>query len=172
MRDGELFEVGVGGPAAGEFDESVPAAGEGKFELEADDAVIVVLDFSGKALAAFERQGLKGLFDRSALVADVGGSLLETGFGLAGREDLAELVEADLFADVELDEDQDGAAQGSLRLRRLLQLGGDVVGDDGCRFAIHGFAVITPDGLKRIVPSCGAAIGTLFRPQGYRSTKR
>ena len=138
---GELFEVGVGGPAAGEFNECVPAAGEGKFELEADDAIIVVLDFSGEALATFQGQWLKGLLDRSALVAHVGGSLLETGFGLTGGEDLAELVEADLFADVELDEDQDGAAQGGLRLRRLLQLGGDVAGDvasgDSGEVAVH-----------------------------------
>ena len=116
---------------------------KGSSKTEADDAVIVVLDFSVEALAAFEDQGLKGLFDRSALVAHVGGSLLEAGFGRAGAEDLAEFVEADLFADVELDEDQDGAAQRGLRLRRLLQLGGDVAcetsrsGDRGCEFAIH-----------------------------------
>ena len=119
---GELFEVGVGDPAAGEFDESLPAAGEGEFEHEADDAVVVVLDLAVEALAGVEHQGLEGLLDGRALVADVGGSLLEAGFGGAGAEDLAEFVEADLFADVELDQDQDRAVQGSLRLRRLLQL--------------------------------------------------
>ena len=108
---GQLLEVGVGGPAAGEFDERVPVAGEGQLEDEADDAVVVVLDLSGEALAAFEDQRLEGLLDRRALVADVGGSLLEAGLGGAGWEDLAELVEADLFADVELDQDQDRSAQ-------------------------------------------------------------
>jgi hypothetical protein len=39
--------------------------------------------------------------------------MLEAGFGGAGAEDLAELVEADFFADVELDQDQDRAAQGA-----------------------------------------------------------
>ena len=115
-----------------------------------------------EALAGFEDQRLERLDYRRPLVADVaGGRVLEAGFGGAGAEDLAQFVEADLFADVELDQDEDGAAQRVLAPASIAaDLGGEVVGDDGCRFAIHGFAVITPDGLKRIVPSCGAAIGS------------
>ncbi len=52
------------------------------------------------------------LLDRRTLVADVGRGLFEAGFGGAGPEDGAENVEADLFADVELDQDEDGAAEG------------------------------------------------------------
>jgi hypothetical protein len=36
-----------------------------------------------------------------------------------GAEELAELVEADLFADVELDEDADGAGEGTGARRGL-----------------------------------------------------
>ena len=110
---GERFEVGVGGPAAGKLNERVPAAGERKFENEADDSVVVVLDLALEALSAVEDEGLERFLDGRTLVADVSGSLmLEAGLGGAGSEDVAELVEADLFADVELDQDQDGAAEG------------------------------------------------------------
>ncbi len=138
---GEGLEIGVGGPAAGELDEGVPSAGKRQLEFEADDAVVVVLDFPGKALAGFEDQGLKRLLDRRTLVADVGRGLLEDGFGFAGREDGAENVEADLFANVELDQDQDRSAQGRVGLGALLHLGGQVAGnvgaDHGCDFAVH-----------------------------------
>ena len=113
--DGELFEVGVGGPAAGELDERVPPAGKGQLEVEADDAVVVILDLSGKALAGFEDERLERLLDRRALVADVGRSLFEAGIGGAGSEDGAEHVEPDLFADVELDQGEDRAARGAGR---------------------------------------------------------
>ena len=50
----ELFEGGVGSPTAGKLDESVPGAGEGQLEDQADYAVIVVLDLAFEALAGFE----------------------------------------------------------------------------------------------------------------------
>jgi hypothetical protein len=99
---GQLFEVGVGGPVGGELDQFLPVAGEGELEDQADYAVVVVLDLSGEALAGVEDQGLESFFDWGALVANVGGSF-ETGLGGAGSDDLTEGVEADLFADVELD---------------------------------------------------------------------
>src|SRR5579859_948980 len=141
---GELLEVGVGGPAGGKFDELVPGTAEGQLEEQADDAVVIVLDLSREALAGFEDERLKRLFDRSALVADVGGRLLEAGFGLARGEDLAEFVEADLFAYVELDQDQHHATQGAggLGRRGFLNCGGEFSGDfgadDGGDVAVHG----------------------------------
>jgi hypothetical protein len=112
---GQSFEVGVGGPAGGKLDERVPVAGERQLEDQADDAVIVILDLALEALAAVEDERVEAFFDGRTLVADVSGSLmLEAGFGGAGAEDLAEFVEADLFADVELDQDQDRAAQGAI----------------------------------------------------------
>ena len=112
---GEAFEVGVPNPAAGELDELIPVAGEGQLEDHADHAVVEILDVALQALAAFEDEGFEGLFDRRALEADVAGSeVLEAGIGGAGAEDLAELVEANLFADVELDQNQDRAGQGGV----------------------------------------------------------
>ena len=122
---GQIFEVGVRGPAGGEFDQLLPVAGERELEDQADYAVVVILDLSGEALAGVEDQGLERLLDGRALVADVGWGFFETGLGGAGSDDLAEGVEADLFADVELDQDQDGAAEraGGGRLRARLDLG-------------------------------------------------
>ena len=94
----------------------VPPAGKREFEFEADDAVIVVLDLSGKALAGFEDQRLERFVYGRTLVADVCRGLLEAGFGGARGEEFAELVEADLFADVVLDEDEDGAVEGFCRM--------------------------------------------------------
>jgi hypothetical protein len=65
-----------------------------------------------EALAAFEDERLEAFFDRGTLEADVfRGLVFEAGFGGAGSEKLAELVEFDLFADVELDQGKDGALQ-------------------------------------------------------------
>jgi len=122
---GQIFEVGVRGPAGGEFDQFLPVAGEREFEDQADDAVIVILDLSGEALAGVEDQGLERLLDGRPLVANVGWGFFETGLGSAGSDDVAEGVEADLFADVELNQDQDGTAKraGSGRLRAGLDFG-------------------------------------------------
>ena len=119
---GELFEVGVGGPAAGEFDEGIPATGKRQGELKADDAVIVVLDLTGKALAGFEDQRLERFFDRRPLVSNIGWGLFEAGLGRARPKNVAEDVEAYLFADVELDQHQDGAAKRALSLGGWLDL--------------------------------------------------
>jgi hypothetical protein len=89
------------------LDERVPSAGKREFEDQANDAVVVVLDFSGEALAGIEDEWVESLFDGRTLVADVGGSLFEAGVGGAGSEDVAEDVEFDFFADVELDQDED-----------------------------------------------------------------
>ncbi len=138
---GQLFEVRVGRPAAGELDELVPVAGERQLEDQADDAVIVVLDLTFEALAAVEDQRVESFFDGRTLVANVSRSLvLEAGFGGAGSEDLAELVKTDLFADVELDQDQNRPTQGcrSRQLGRRRGVVGDQAADHrGCEFAIH-----------------------------------
>ena len=54
---------------------SSQSAGKRQLEDQADDAVIVILDLSVKALAAFEDERLERLLDRRTLVADIGGSL-------------------------------------------------------------------------------------------------
>ena len=59
---------------------------------------------------------LEGFFDRRTLVADIAGSgVFEAGIGGAGAEDLAQLVETNLLANIELDQDQHRAAQGGVR---------------------------------------------------------
>ena len=105
---GEAGEVGVPNPAAGQANQRVPIAGKGQLEDDAQHAVVVVLDLDVETLAAFENQRLDRLDDRRTLEADVSGSgVLEAGLLAARAEDVAEVVEADLFADVELDQDQD-----------------------------------------------------------------
>src|SRR6266536_2978596 len=99
-------------PAAGETDERVPIAGKRQLEDDAQHAVVVVLDLGVETLAAFENQRLDRFDDRGTLEADVSGSgVLEAGLLAAGAENVAEGVEADLFADVELHQDQDRALQ-------------------------------------------------------------
>ncbi len=139
MRVARVLEVGVGGPAAGKLDESVPAAGEREFEDQADDSVVVVLDFAREALAGFEDERVERLFDGRTLVANVSGSLFEAGVGSAGSEDVAEDVELNFFADVELDQDEDGTAErrrgGLARLAAGTR--GRVGGERGWMIAIH-----------------------------------
>lgn len=106
-------EVDVPDPAGGEGDEALPVGGEGELEDDGEDAVVVVLDLGAEALAAVEDERFDGFDDGRALVADVAGSgvferRLRDG---GGAEDMAELVEANLFADVELEKDEDGAGE-------------------------------------------------------------
>jgi hypothetical protein len=62
-----------------------------------------------KTFSGFEHQCLGGLDDGRALVADVAGEGVLEGRLLHGlrAEDFAQAIEADFFADVELDEDED-----------------------------------------------------------------
>jgi hypothetical protein len=97
------------------LDEVVPIAGKGQLEDHADYTVVEILDVALEAFAAFEDQGFEDFFYRGTLEADVArGDVFEAGIGSARAEDLAELVEANLFAYVELDQDQDRAAEGSV----------------------------------------------------------
>src|SRR5580698_2534775 len=50
----ESFKIAVRGPSAGKLHQRFPTARERQFEYQADDAVIVVLDFALKQLAALE----------------------------------------------------------------------------------------------------------------------
>ena len=118
-------EIDIPDPAAGEADQGVPIAGKGELVKDADDAIVVVFDFAGELLAGIEDEGIGGHDDGRALVADVGGSgVFEVGLlDGAAVNDLLQAVEEDLFADVELDEDEDGAGErgggGSWRLGKL-----------------------------------------------------
>ena len=104
---GEAGEIGVPNPAAGEADERVPVAGKRQLEDHAEHAVIVVLDLHVEAFAAFEDQRFDRLDDRSALEADVSRRrMLEAGLLAAGSKDVAQRVEVDLLANVELDQHQ------------------------------------------------------------------
>src|ERR1700685_3728573 len=117
----------------------LPVAGEWEFEDQADDAVIVVLYLTFEALAAFEDERFEAFFDGGALEANVFGSLVfEAGFGGAGSEELAEFVELDLFADVELDQGEDGALErsGGGAGRQGVELVGDG-GRGGLEWAVH-----------------------------------
>src|ERR1700722_3370641 len=110
---GEAFEVGVPDPAAGELNELVPFAGEGKFKHHAYYAIVEILDFPLQALATLEDEWLEGLFHGRTLKADVAGShVLEAGIDGTSAEDAAKPVEANLFADVELNHDQNGPTKG------------------------------------------------------------
>ena len=74
-----------------------------------------------EALAAFEDQGLNLLDHRRALEADVSrGRVLEARLLAAGSEDVAQGVEIDLLAHVELDQDEHRALQ-----HLVLYSGGD-----------------------------------------------
>ena len=110
-------EIDVPHPSAGEADEAVPVAGEGNLEKDADDAVVVVLDLARQPLAGFENEGIRGDDDGRALIANIGGSdMLEAGL-LEGSavDDLLELVDTDLLADVELDQDPHRTHEGRCR---------------------------------------------------------
>jgi hypothetical protein len=106
-------EIDIPDPSAGKTDEGVPVAGEGKLENNAENTVVVILDFTGETLAAFESERLDGFDDRRALIADVTRSrMLEAGLKEGARAyDLLELVEANLLAGIKLDEDPHGAVQ-------------------------------------------------------------
>ena len=106
---GVLVKVDVPDPAAAQANQRVPVAGKRQLEDHAQDAVVVILDLAFQALAAVEHQRLNGFDHRGPLVADVSGSrMLEAGLLQgAGAEDLAQLVEPDFFANIELDQDED-----------------------------------------------------------------
>jgi len=71
-------------PSGCEMDEAFPIAGEGELVDDADDAVIVVLDFAFEAFAAAEEQGFERLGHGRPLVAHIGGhEVLD--FGAAAR---------------------------------------------------------------------------------------
>ncbi len=116
---GVLLKVDVPDPAAAHADQRVPVAGKRQLEDHAQYAVVVILDLTVKALAAVQHQGVDGFDDRRALVADVSGSgMLEAWVLYRTRaKDLAQLVEPDFFANVELDKDEDGPAQRRLNHR-------------------------------------------------------
>src|SRR5262249_3155037 len=135
----------IGAPTRGEFNQFVPVAGKGEVEDQADYTIVEVLDFSGKAFARVKYQGFEAIGHWGTLISDVrwGLSALESGLRVARLKHLSDYVEADFFADVVLDQDQDRAAEGSLflRMRRFLHLHGEVVGDisgnNGGQIAVH-----------------------------------
>src|ERR1700722_7960618 len=106
-------EIDVPHPAAAKADQRVPAAAKWQFEDYADHAVVVILDLAIQTLAALEYQRLDRLDDRRTLVADVprGGVLHAGMFDRAGPENLPQLVEFNLLANVELDQDKDRPLQ-------------------------------------------------------------
>lgn len=75
----------------------------------ADDAVVVVLDLSEQMFAGIENEGFTRLDHGRALVAYVSRrGVLESGFlDGGGTEKLTEAVQANLFGDVELEQDVD-----------------------------------------------------------------
>ena len=92
----------------------MPVAGKRQFEDHADYAVVEIFDLALQALAAFQNQWFQDFFYRRTLEADVARShVFEAGVDGAGAEDVAQLVKANLFADVELDHDQNRAAKGA-----------------------------------------------------------
>src|ERR1700761_3834149 len=107
-------KIHIPDPAAGEVHKAFPVAREGKLIENADDAVIVILDFAFQTLAGFEYERIEAARDGRALVADVGGRrVLEVGLAEGARfillfKSLLKHVEAQLFADIKLDEYKDG----------------------------------------------------------------
>jgi hypothetical protein len=106
-------EVNLPGPAAGEGNQGLPGTGEREMENDADDAIIVVPDLSVESFPGIKDEGFGGLDDRRTLVADVAGrGVLQRGLLDRGRaEKLAEAIETDLFRDIELEQNVDGARQ-------------------------------------------------------------
>ena len=111
-----LLKVHVPDPAAAHADQGVPVAGKRQLEDHAQHAVVVILDLAFQALATVQDQGFDGLDHRRPLVANVSRSgVLEAGLLQgAGAKNLPQLVEPDLFANVELDKDEDRPAQRRL----------------------------------------------------------
>jgi len=66
-------------------------------------------------LSGFEDEGVEGLDDGRALVADVALGGVFEGFDRASLKEGAELVEANRFADVELQENQYGPLERGVR---------------------------------------------------------
>src|SRR6266850_1428807 len=99
--------------------------------------LVVVLDLAIETLTAFEYQRLNPFDDRRTLVTDISrSSMLEAGLLAAGAEDVTEIVESNLFAHVELDQDQNRALQGF-----VLALDGLTVrcrGKNRSAFGFHG----------------------------------
>src|SRR5208337_585867 len=117
---GKAFEVRIPNPAAGKLNELVPIAGKRQFEDHADDAVVEVLDLALQTLAALKNQRLQSFFNRRTLEPDISRShMFEAGIDGARPKNTAKLIEANLFTDVKLDQNQDRTAQWRLgRLRR------------------------------------------------------
>lgn len=106
-------EVDLPGPATCAGDQLLPGGREGELKDDADDAVVVVLDFAGETLTAFEHQRSGGFDDGRALVTDVSGGgmfegrLLEGG----GAEKSAQVLKVNLFAHIELQQSVDGSGE-------------------------------------------------------------
>ena len=106
------LEIRVPHPASTQLYQRVPISRKGQFEDETDYAVIVVLNLALEALPRFEHQRLQGFDYRGPLVTNVGwGGILEAGFESACTEYFSKLIQADLFADVELHENQQRTVQ-------------------------------------------------------------
>src|SRR5580704_5829928 len=107
-------EIDVPHPAAAQPNQSVPVAGEWELQHHADYTVIVKLDLAVELLATLEDQCIDGLDHRRALITDVaGGRMLQRRLLQGARaEDFTQLVETDFLTDVELNQNQDRAADG------------------------------------------------------------
>lgn len=115
-RRGVRGEIGLPRPSAYERDEPLPWTGEGKLKDDADDTVVVVLDLAMKSFSSFKNERLGGFDHGRTLVADVSRRrMFESGL-LEGRsaEKLPQMVETDLFADVELEQDRDSPGENGL----------------------------------------------------------
>src|SRR5271169_214125 len=109
----EAGEIGVPNPTAGEADQRVPVASKGQLEDHAEHAVIVVLDLDVEPFAAFEDQRLDRFDHWRTLETDVPRSrMLEASLLPPSSEDVAQGVELDLLANVELDQHQHRPLQG------------------------------------------------------------
>jgi hypothetical protein len=114
-------KIHVPNPAAGQLHQALPVARERKLVDDADHAVVVVLDLALEnlflgAFAAAQNERIERTDDRRPLIAHVGRHrVLDLGLLYGARvHRLLQLVEAQLFADVELNQDQNRSAQRSL----------------------------------------------------------
>src|SRR5262249_9458131 len=112
-------EVDIPDPTASQAHQGVPVAGKRKLEDDTQHAIVVILDLAVEALSAVEHQRIDGFDHRRPLVADVArGWVLERGLLQgASAENLAKLVQVDLLADVELNQDEDRPMNGGFAAR-------------------------------------------------------
>src|SRR5712692_4971439 len=139
------FKVHIPHPAAAQTDQRVPVPREGQFENHAQHAIVVVLDLSFQTFTTFQNQRFNRLDDRGPLVANVAWSrMLEAGLLEGPRtENLAELIEPDLLAHVELNQHQDGAVKRRFDCRLGLHLRRGVCDCKGI-FAVPGHTCCSP----------------------------